>query len=159
MVLTGEIHITYGIYRKMALSSYGIRPTIGRALPLAFLVIGAVQTLIAENPDPPFLRMGVFFLVIPAFFELMVLISWALRHQAYAQPFRYEFGATGMTERTATGRTDLPWTDVTRVDRWPSTWIIHFRGGRYLRVPRKALAPADRRTLNEFFLANPAVFG
>ena len=159
MLLTGEIQITYAVYRKMTLISYGIRSNIGRAVPLLFLVLGIGQALFVEQPSTPFLRMGLLFLVIPAFFELLVLGSWGLRRKAYAQPFKYEFTDTGMTQLTASGRIDVPWAEVTRVDRWPSTWIVNLGRGGCLRVPRKALAPADRRTLNDFFLADPGTFG
>ncbi|MEU4216555.1 YcxB family protein [Actinoplanes sp. NPDC026623] len=159
MLLTGEIQVTYGVYRKMTLITNGIRSNILRALPLLFIVIGIGQTLFVEDPDPPFLQMGFFFLVIPAFFELMALLGWAVRRRSFSRPIRYEFTDKGMTQLTAAHRLDLPWTDVTRVDRWPSTWIVNIGRGKCLRVPRKALAPADRRTLNDFFLADPATFG
>ncbi|WP_433363224.1 YcxB family protein [Actinoplanes sp. CA-142083] len=143
----------------MALSSYGIRANIGRALPVPFLIFGIGQTLLGTNPLSSSLPMGLFLLVIPAFFELLALASWGLRRKAFAQPVKYEFTTTGMTQLTGAARTDVAWDDVTRVDRRPSTWIVRLGGGRSLRVPRKALALDDRRTLNDFFLAHPVAFG
>jgi hypothetical protein len=158
-LITGKIRITYAVYRKMALTSYGVRPAIGRALPLLFIAIGLGQWLIGKQPGSTFLPAGVFFLVIPAVYEVLALAGWMLRRKTFAQPFRYEFTATGMTQVTAAGRTDVPWAEVTRVDRWPSTWVVRLGRGRHLAVPRRALEPADRRALNDFFLASPVVFG
>jgi hypothetical protein len=159
MLLTGEIQITYAAYRKLTLISFGIKPNLGRAVPLLFLVIGVGQALFVEEPSTPFLKMGLVFIFIPAIVELLVLASWGVRRTAYAQPFKYEFTDKGMTQLTASGRVDVRWTEVARVDRWPSTWIVKRDRGASLSVPRKALVPADRRTLNDFFLAYPGTFG
>jgi hypothetical protein len=73
MLLTGELRITYAAYRKMTLISYGIRANIGRAIPFVFIALGIGQALLVAEPETPFLPMGLFFLVIPAFFEVLVL--------------------------------------------------------------------------------------
>lgn len=159
MLLTGEIQITYASYRKMSLITNGIRSNLFRASPLLLIALGIGQTLFVENPGTPYLRIGLCSLVIPVIFELLTVASWGVRRKAYAQPFKYEFTDQGMTQLAAGGRIDVPWTEVARVDRWPSTWIVRLERGGCLRVPRKALAPEDRRTLNDFFLADPGTFG
>jgi hypothetical protein len=159
MIISGEIQITYPVYRRLSLSFLGYHARLGQLFAL-FLLGASAWTVVTGHAAVRSIASALFGLGLLAIPELFALLAWQVARKRATGLTRYQVGSSGMIVEGPAGRERLEWTDVARVRRGRHAWSIQKDGKlSAILVPKTAFAPDDRRIINDFFLANPEFAG
>jgi hypothetical protein len=149
--VTGDIDITYPVFRRMALSFLGVGLVILR-------ILGGLVVLAAAAQGSLVVAIVVLLLVAGGP-ELGIFIAWELRHEQVAGPNRFQVSATAVDVRRRSGDLHWEWADVARVRRGRYSWTVRRAGLQELMIPRAAFSAEDQSRVNDFFLAHPEFAG
>jgi hypothetical protein len=155
--VTGEIEITYPIFRRMALSFLGVRVVVARILGVLVLGFTLWQALAGNSYS--YVGPIVFGVVLLGMNELIVWIAWQVRRDKVAGPNRFRVNASAVDVHRTSGDTRVEWADVARVRRGRHAWSVRRGGFRVLLIPRAAFSAEDQRRVNDFFLGHPEFAG
>jgi hypothetical protein len=151
VTVTGEIDITYPVFRGMALSFLGVGLVLVRIFGLTFIV--------ASLAGGALVLPVVLLLVVGGGPELGIWIAWRMRRDQIAGPNRFEVSASAVDVHRRSGDLHVEWADVARVRRGRHSWTVRRAGLRELMIPRAAFSAEDRTRVNDFFLAHPEFAG
>ena len=155
--VTGEIEITYPVFRRMVLSFLGVRVVVGRVAGV--LALGfALWQAVAGNPLAVVVAI-VFCVVVFGSPELIAWIAWQVLRDQVAGPNRFRVNASAVDVHRPSGDRRVEWADVARVRRRPYAWSVRRSGFRVLVIPRAAFSAEDQRRVNDFFLSHPDFAG
>jgi hypothetical protein len=90
--------------------------------------------------------------------ELLPVLSWLLQRSLFVEPFRYEVSTSGVDIQTASSRTQIDWSGITRIRRRRHTWLLKY-GMSQIPVPRAAFSPEDQRIVDDFIVRRPEFAG
>lgn len=155
MTVTGEIDITYPVYRRMALSFLGVRVVLLRI----FAALVVVGVLLGSRTAGSIIGALVLVLVAVGLPELGIFIAWEVWHERIAGPNRFEVSASAVDVHRRSGDLRVEWADVARVRRGRHSWSVRRVGLKELLIPKEAFSPEDQVRVNDFFLAHPEFAG
>jgi hypothetical protein len=155
--VTGDIEITYPVFRRMTLSFLGVRLVLLRLFGL--LVAGFAFWQALAGTSISFAGPAVLCVVVFGLPELIIWIIWRVRRDRIAGPNRFRVNASAVDVHRPAGGTRVDWADVTRVRRGRHAWSVTRTGFRALVIPRAAFSPEDQRRVNDFFLSHPEIAG
>lgn len=152
--VTGKVQMTYGLLRRMNQDAQGRWQRVMRALllilaALVVLLATLLATLTGFNG-----RLLYLVLVLCAAFavtEILPALSWLLQRRLFVEPFRYEVSTSGIDIQTASSRTQIDWSGITRIRRRRHTWLLKY-GMSQIPVPRAAFSPEDQRIVDDFIV-------
>jgi hypothetical protein len=155
MTVTGEIDITYPVYRRMALSFLGVRLVLWRI----FAAVLVVLLLAGSRSLGSILGAIVLLLIGFGLPELGIWIAWQVWRERVAGPNRFEVSPTAVDVHRRSGDLHVEWTAVARVRRGRHSWSVRRAGLKELLIPKEAFSAADQARVNDFFLAHPEFAG
>jgi len=159
VAVTGEIDITYPVFRRMALSFLGVRLLLLRLFGALVIVVMLSAAFTGDTSAGSFIGPIVLGLVVFGGPELGIRIAWLARRDAVAGPNRFEVSASAVDVHRRSGDLRVEWADVARVRRGRHSWSVRRAGLRQLLIPRAAFSPEDQTRVNDFFLAHPEFAG
>ncbi|MET8355041.1 YcxB family protein [Micromonospora sp. NPDC005206] len=154
MHVTGEVQMTYGLLRRMSQDALGRWQRVMRTLLLALAALAVLlATLLATLTGFNGRLLYVVLMLCAAFAvtELLPVLSWLLQRSLFVEPFRYEVSTSGVDIQTASSRTQIDWSGITRIRRRRHTWLLKY-GMSQIPVPRAAFAPEDQRIVDDFIV-------
>jgi hypothetical protein len=155
--VTGEIEITYPVFRRMVLSFLGVRVVAARIF--AVLILGFTLWQALAGNSFPYIVPILFSVLLVGMHELIAWIAWQVRRDKVAGPNRFRVNASAVDVHRPSGDTRVEWADVARVRRGRHGWSVRRSGFRVLVIPRAAFSAEDQRRVNDFFLSHPEFAG
>lgn len=155
--MTGEIEITYPVFRRMVLSYLGVRVVLARIF--AVLILGFTLWQILAGNSFPYIVPILFGVLLAGMHELIAWIAWQVRRDKVAGPNHFRVNASAVDVHRPSGDTRVEWADVARVRRGRHAWSVRRGVFRVLMIPRAAFSAEDQRRVNDFFLSHPEFAG
>lgn len=155
MTVTGEIDITYPVYRRMALSFLGVRLVLLRI----FAALVVVGVLLGSRSAGSIIGALILVIVAAGLPELGIFLAWEVWHERGAGPNRFEVSASAVDVHRRSGDLRVEWAEVARVRRGRHSWSVRRAGLKELLIPKEAFSAEDQSRVNDFFLAHPEFAG
>ncbi|TDC25995.1 YcxB family protein [Micromonospora sp. 15K316] len=159
--MTGEVQMTYGLLRRISQDAQGRWQRVMRALLLALTALAVLlATLLATLTgfDGRLLYLVLLLCAAFAVTELLPALGWLLQRRLFVEPFRYEVSTSGVDIQTASSRTQIDWSGITRIRPRRHTWLLKY-GMSQIPVPRAAFSPEDQRIVDDFIVRRPEFAG
>jgi hypothetical protein len=159
--VTGELQMTYGLLRRMNQDAQGRWQRVWRTLLLAIAALAVLLATLLATLTGFNGRLLYLVLVLCAAFavtELLPILSWLLQRSLFVEPFRYVVSTSGVDIQTASSRTQIDCSGITRIRRRRHTWLLKY-GMSQIPVPRAAFSPEDQRIVDDFIAGRPEFAG